>query len=130
MSPHDRSSGASLTGAISTAIVAITRDYTGRGPTKARTTIRDNVVLVVLEDTLTKGETALVRSGREGKVLEIRSEFQAAMREECSAKVEELTGSTVVAMLSANHVAPDLAAEIFVLDRATGSGVDGHTLVA
>ena len=40
------------------------REYTGRGPMKAQTTIRGNVVLVMLEQTLTKGEQVLVRKGR------------------------------------------------------------------
>ena len=92
------------------------RDYTGRGPTRARTTIRDNVVLVMLEQTLTKGEQSLVLKGRAEKVLEIRHEFQEAMREESSAKVSELTGCNVIAMLSANHIDPDLGAEIYILD--------------
>jgi uncharacterized protein YbcI len=83
---------------------------------KSRTTIRDNVVLVMLEQTLTKGEQSLVRKGRADKVIEIRHEFQEAMREESMAKVAELTGRQVIAMLSANHVNPDLGAEIFVLD--------------
>ena len=47
------------------------RDYTGRGPTKARTTISGNTVLVMLEDTLLKGERALVSSGGEEKVLDL-----------------------------------------------------------
>lgn len=38
------------------------------------------------------------------------------MREEGSARVAELTGRNVVAMMSANHLNPDLGAEIFVLD--------------
>jgi len=46
---RDHPSSGSLTAAISTAIVKLMRDYTGRGPMKARTTIRDNVVLVMLE---------------------------------------------------------------------------------
>jgi uncharacterized protein YbcI len=102
--------------AISNAVVQLLREYTGRGPTKSRTTIRDNVVLVMLEQTLTKGEQSLVNKGRADKVLEIRHEYQRAMREECMARVSELTGRRVVAMLSANHVDPDLGAEIFVLD--------------
>jgi hypothetical protein len=38
------------------------------------------------------------------------------MREESSAKVAELTGRNVIAFMSANHVDPDLAAEVYVLD--------------
>jgi uncharacterized protein YbcI len=112
--PHP---GSSVTAAISQAIVKILREYTGRGPMKARTTIRENVVLVMLEQTLTKGEQSLVAKGRGEKVLQIRHEFQEAMRDESSARVAELTGRTVTAMLSANHLNPDLAVEVYVLDR-------------
>jgi uncharacterized protein YbcI len=102
--------------AISNSIVKLLRENTGRGPTKARTTIRDNVVVVMLEQTLTKGEQNLVRKGREDKVIEIRHEFQEAMREECVSEIGQLTGRKVVAFMSANHIEPDIAAEIFVLN--------------
>jgi uncharacterized protein YbcI len=101
---------------ISNAIVKVLRENTGRGPTKARTTIRDNVVVVMLEQALTKGEQNLVRKGRADKVIAIRHEFQEAMRDECIATVGELTGRDVIAFMSANHLEPDIAAEIFVLD--------------
>jgi uncharacterized protein YbcI len=70
----------------------------------------------MLEQTLTKGEQSLVQKGRSEQVLGIRHEFQEAMREESSAKVAELTGRKVIAMMSANHIEPDLGAEIYVLD--------------
>jgi uncharacterized protein YbcI len=70
----------------------------------------------MLEQTLTKGEQSLVPKRRAEKVLEIRHKFQEAMREESSAKVGELTGCNVIAMLSANHIDPDLGAEIYILD--------------
>jgi uncharacterized protein YbcI len=111
-----------LTAAISSAVVGVVREYTGRGPTKARTSIRDNVLVVLLEDTLTKGERALVRNGRAEKVLDIRKEFQEAMREEFIAKVSQLTGRTVVAMMSTNNIDPDLAVELFVLDGHVREG--------
>jgi uncharacterized protein YbcI len=108
--------GGQLGAAISNAVVRLMAEYTGRGPTKARTSIRDNVVLVVLQDTLTKGERALVRKGREEKVIDLRGEFQAAMRDEVETAIEELTGRRVTAFMSANHIDPDLAAELFVLE--------------
>lgn len=113
---RERPPGSSIYLAISNAVVGVMRDYTGRGPTRARTTIRDNVVLVMLEHTLTKGEQVLVEKGRGDKVLDLRREYQEAMREEGSARVAELCGRRVVAMMSANHLDPDLAAEIYVLD--------------
>lgn len=112
----ERPPGNSLNVAISNAVVGFLREYTGRGPTKARTSIRDNVVLVILEQTLTKGEQVLVRKGRAERVLALRHEYQQAMREESSAKVAELTGRKVIAFMSANHFNPDLASEIYVLD--------------
>jgi uncharacterized protein YbcI len=112
----ERPAGSSLQVALSNAIVGFLREYTGRGPTKARTSIRDNVVLVMLEQTLTKGEQVLVKKGRIEQVLTLRHEYQEAMREESSLKVAELTGRTVVAFMSANHIDPDLASEIYVLD--------------
>ena len=114
----ERLPGSSMYMAISNAVVGVLREYTGRGPTKARTTIRDNVVLVMLEQTLTKGEQVLVDKGRGERVLMLRREYQEAMREEGSARVAELTGRNVIAMMSANHLNPDLGAEIFVLDGA------------
>jgi uncharacterized protein YbcI len=112
----ERSPSSSLHVALSNAIVGFLRDYTGRGPMKARTSIRDNVVLVMLEQTLTKGEQVLVEKGRTAQVLALRHEYQEAMREESSLKVAELTGRNVIAFMSANHVDPDLASEIYVLD--------------
>ena len=102
--------------AISNAIVGLLREYTGRGPTKARTTLRDNLVVVLLEQTLTKGEQVLVEKGRGENVLALRHEYQEAMRDEASARVAEITGRKVIAMMSANHLDPDLGVELFVLD--------------
>ena len=115
---QERSSGSSLQIALSNAIVGCLREYTGRGPTRARTKIRDNIVLVMLEQTLTKGEQSLVAKGRGDRVLALRQEYQAAMREESSTMVAELTGRKVIAMMSANHIDPDLGAEIYILDGA------------
>jgi uncharacterized protein YbcI len=115
-SEQEQAQGGSLQVSVSNAIVGFLHEYTGRGPTKARTTVRDNVVLVMLEQTLTKGEQSLVAKGRGEKVLALRHEYQEAMREESSAKVAELTRRNVIAMMSANHISPDLGAEIYVLD--------------
>jgi uncharacterized protein YbcI len=112
----ERPPDGSLQMAISNAVVGYLREYTGRGPTKARTTIRDNVVLVMLEHTLNKGEQVLVSRGRSERVLALRHEYQEAMREESSQKVAELTGRRVIAFMSANSLDPDLASEIYVLD--------------
>ena len=76
---------------ISRAVVRVLHDHTGRGPTRARTELGANLVTVVLADTLTKGEQNLVAYGKGQMVLDVRHEFQAAMRTDLVAAVEEIT---------------------------------------
>jgi uncharacterized protein YbcI len=70
----------------------------------------------MLEQTLTRGEQVLVKKGRGENVLALRHEYHEAMREESSETIAKLTGRDVTAMMSANHLAPNLAAEMYVLD--------------
>lgn len=116
----------SLAGAKSAAIsnltVRLLSQYTGRGPTKARTHISEDVITVVLRDTLTKAEASLVDSDHGAIVLATRHTFQEVMGGELVGGVEAITGRTVVAFLSANHIAPDIAVETFIL-APTGSDV-------
>jgi uncharacterized protein YbcI len=104
-----------LSSAISNATVRLLSEYTGRGPTKARTYITGDLVSVVLQDTLTKGERSLVRNGETDLVLQTRKAHQKTMKAALVASVEEITGRTVLAFLSDNHVDPDYAVESFVL---------------
>jgi uncharacterized protein YbcI len=104
--------------AISNGAVHLLREYTGRGPTKAKTTISENLVVLILKDTMTKAEHQLAAKGKEDKVLDIRHEFQKVMRDELIALVEKETGRKVDAFMSDNHIDPDLAAEVFVLEPA------------
>jgi len=114
--PETRQTGGSLTAAISNAVVRIMSEYTGRGPTKARTSIRDDVVLVLMQDTLTKAERSLLAAGQGDFVLKTRHLFQTTMADDLVAAVEMLTERKVVAFMSANHVDPDMAGELFVLE--------------
>jgi uncharacterized protein YbcI len=104
-----------LAAEISTAVVRRLSEYTGRGPTKARTTMGQDSVFVVLEDTLTKGERTLAQSGEGEAVRELRKKWQIAMRDELVSDIERLTGRSVVAFMSDNHVDPDMAVEVFCL---------------
>jgi uncharacterized protein YbcI len=113
--PHSERQKLAL--AISTAVVGVVRDHTGRGPTQARTYIADDLVTCVVRDTLTKGERTLVEHGRHKQVLDTRKEWQDTMGDELTAAVEELTERKVIAYLSQNHIDPDLGIETFVLER-------------
>ena len=82
--PQD-GSGAEI---ISRSAVQLLRAYTGRAPTRARTTINHDSVMIVLGDTLTKGERKLAESGKADRVLDVRHGFQMVMRDELVATVE------------------------------------------
>ena len=112
---HERPQGGALSAAISNAIVRLMAESTGRGPTKARTTIDRELIVVLLQNTLTPGERYLADNGRVQQVIDMRRAYQDAMRADCIAAIEELTGRQVIAFMSANHITPDLAAELFVL---------------
>ena len=113
---NDRQTTNSPSAMISTATVQLLHDYTGRGPTKAKTVITEDLVTVVLADTLTTGERTLVDAGRSERVLELRRDYQLAMRDELVAVVERQLERKVVAFMSENHIDPDLAVETFVLE--------------
>ena len=104
-----------LTAAISNAVVGLLRDFTGRGPTQARTTIGSDTIVVTLRDSLTKAERTLAERGQAVEVLAMRRAFQGTMREDLIAAVERLTHRTVEAFLSDNLYEPDVAVEIFLL---------------
>jgi uncharacterized protein YbcI len=118
----------SIASAISGAVVGLMREYTGRGPTRARTYMNEDLISVVLQDTLTMGERSLVRDGEVDLVLASRKAFQRTMSREMIAAVEEHSGRRVLAFLSSNHVDPDIAIESFVLvaRAADGVGSENH----
>ncbi|WP_354701699.1 hypothetical protein DSM112329_02026 [Paraconexibacter sp. AEG42_29] len=105
----------SVTSVIANLVVRVTRDATGRGPTQARAYLNGDLVTVVMQDTLTKGEHTLVDFDRKELVLGTRRAFQEAMGPALIAGVEEATGRTVVAFLSSNSVDPDYSVESFIL---------------
>jgi uncharacterized protein YbcI len=119
--------GLSTAGEISRRSVQLLREYTGRGPTKARTVINGDSVLILMGDTLTKGERKLAESGKAEHVVQTRQQFQRVMRDDLVGLVEEQTGRKVIAFMSDNHIDPDYGAEVFVLEpRGDGDPRDGY----
>ena len=106
----------SVNSAIANQVVRLVREYTGRGPTEARASIAGDLVSVLMRDTLTKAERALVRDGKGDFVLAMRQQFQKMMRDDLVAAVETLTDRRVLAFMSDNHIDPDMAVESFVLE--------------
>ena len=112
--PEQRTNGEAAA-AIANLTVQLLSDYTGRGPTRARTHISDDLVAVVVQDSMTKGELSLIRHGEEERVLDTRRAYQRTMREALAGGVAEIMGREVIAFMSANHIDPDVGVELFIL---------------
>ena len=122
MTSHGPRSDGELAAAISDMVVKALAATTGRGPTKAKTTLGENGVFVVLQDTLTHGERMLTDAGEGVAVLDLRRRWQRVMEREIRHSLEELTGRKVIGFMSDNHIDPDLAVEVFVLEPRSLSG--------
>ena len=101
---------------INNGAVRVLREYTGRGPTKARSVIDDNIVAILLRDTLTPGERRLVETGKADHVLSTRHQYQLVMRDDLVKVVEDALDRKVIAFMSDNHIDPDYGVEVFVLE--------------
>lgn len=96
-------------------MVAIKKDFYGRGPDRAKTYINDDYVFVALEGGLTRNEETLLAAGEHELVRTYRLRFQAAMTAVATGAVEEITGRPVLTYNSQILFDPTRAFEIFVL---------------
>jgi uncharacterized protein YbcI len=110
-----RSPDGHLAVAISNMVVRVLREHTGRGPTKSRTHLSDELISVIVQDTLTHAERTLVANGKIDVVLSARRAFHDTMRRDLIGGIEELTGRTVIAFFSDNAINPDVALKSFLL---------------
>jgi uncharacterized protein YbcI len=113
---NEQQEGTGPSAMISTSAVQLLHEYTGRGPTKAKTLINEDVVTILLADTLTRGERKLVEHGYPDRVIQLRHDYQLVMRDELVRIVERQLDRKVIAFMSNNHIDPDLAVEVFVLE--------------
>jgi uncharacterized protein YbcI len=102
--------------AISRGMTTIYKDFIGRGPTNVRTYVDEDVIAVLLTDTMTKVEQSLASDDRGDSVREIRREFQNSIKERAIALIEETTGHEIVAFLSDHSIDTDTAIEVFIMD--------------
>jgi uncharacterized protein YbcI len=107
--------------AIGNAITKLHREHYGRGATTTRTVFQRDHVVAFMEDIYTPVERTLIDAGQQDAVKETRQIFQMAMRGRFCDAVEEITGRKVAQFMSQVSFDPDMAAEIFVLERAADS---------
>ena len=108
-----------LAAEISTAFVQLVKQYADRGPTKCRTYIDDDLVIVMMGGGFSLLENTLFEDGKFLDVRTMRHAFQDTMEGRFTEVIERVAGREVVAFMSASHQRPDLQMEVFVLDGGT-----------
>ena len=81
-----------LTEAISAAIVDLYARFYGHDRTTATTYNYDNVVVCILEDILSTGESDQIDGGESAHVIDGRVAFQVGAEDALTAAIERLTG--------------------------------------
>src|SRR5450631_250109 len=101
--------------AISDGMVALLKEFYGRGPTRAKSYYEDDLVVCVLRGGFSRVEQTLLEGGRTAAVIQQRMEFQVVMRERFTGVIENATGRPVIGFMSGNQQHPDMMCEVFIL---------------
>jgi uncharacterized protein YbcI len=101
---------------ISRSMVQLYKELYGKGPTKARTYITDDLVVCLLEGGFHRGERALLEHGQEEPVVTHREAVQETMRDRFVELIEQLVERKVVSFISGVDAATETSADLFVLD--------------
>lgn len=112
--------------AVSNLVVRVYADRVGRGPTKARAYTDRDIIVVVMEDTMTKAEKTLVESGRSAAVKQVRDALRETMRDDLASGIEALAGRRVIAQIGTSTFDPDVTSDLFILDGQGPSPADGN----
>ena len=102
--------------AISDGMVALLKEFYGRGPTRTKTYYKDEMVVCLLRGGFSRVEQTLLDGGRGSSVIEQRMDFQELMRERFNAVIESATGRQVIGFMSGNQQNPDIMCEVFILE--------------
>jgi uncharacterized protein YbcI len=101
--------------AISRRIVALLKEYTGKGPVKTRTYYWGDLLVVMLSDGYTAMEHTLLREGLDRAVIDQRAQFHEVTTPHLKRVVEEELDREVIACLNSTPYNPDFNAKVFVL---------------
>ena len=114
--------------AISNGMVALLKEFYGRGPTRTKSYYEDDLVVCLLRGGFSRVEETLLDGGRGSAVIQQRMEFQEVMRGRFVKVIEDATGRRVIGFMSGNQQGPDIMCEVFIL--APTDLVDEHEIPA
>jgi uncharacterized protein YbcI len=101
--------------AISDGMVALLKEFYGRGPMRTKSYYEDDLVVCVLRGGFSRVEQTLLDGGRGPAVIQQRMEFQEVMRDRFTGVIEDATGRPVIGFMSGNQQHPDMMCEVFIL---------------
>lgn len=93
------------------------KQYYGRGPTRAKSYLFDDLLFVVMRGGTLQAEKTLLEAGFSDAVREFRQKFENVMGEHLIGTVEQLTERKVVTYQSQILFNPEIVIEIFVFDQ-------------
>ncbi len=123
--PASASHGDVLT-AISEGMVALLKEFYGRGPSRVKSYYEDDLVVCLLRGGFSRVEQTLFDGGRGQSVIQQRMEFQDLMRARFEGVIRYATGRRVIGFMSGNQQDPDIMCEVFIL--APTDLLDHHEL--
>ena len=101
--------------AVSDGMVALLKEFYGRGPTRAKSYYQDDLVSCVLRGGFSRVEETLLHAGRGPAEIPQRMAFQEVMRDRFVKVIEDATGRRVIGFMSGNQQDPDIMIESFIL---------------
>ena len=104
--------------AISREIVVLLKDLTGRGPTKAKTYVHGDCVILLLREGHTRSEATMFAAGGARGVAQGRVDMSETIRGPLIEVIERHTKREVVGFMSSSQQDPDLLSFVFVLDTS------------
>jgi uncharacterized protein YbcI len=103
---------------ISNAMVRTQKEFFGKGPTKAKSYLLDDMLFVVMRDGLTRAEETMLEFGHPDQVRAFRQLYQDEMTERLTGIVEDLTGRKVLTYQSQVLFGPNVTIEMFVFENS------------
>jgi uncharacterized protein YbcI len=113
--PTPPSSRGDVLTAISDGMVALLKEFYGRGPSRTKSYYEDDLVVCLLRGGFSRVEQTLLEGGQGAAVIEQRMAFQDLMRERFEQVIEQATGRRVIGFMSGNQQDPDIMCEVFIL---------------
>ena len=113
--------GGALLAQISNEMVRAQKEFFGKGPTKAKSYMLDDMLIIVMRGGMTTAEKTMLEFGHADQVRQFRQLFENEMTERLTSKMEELTGRKIANYQSQVMFDPDLIVEMFVFDSEGSS---------